>query len=473
MDSPYTASTANVQPYEIKDVAVQRFLSALRIQTISNEDGISAEPLLQLHRLFISSFPVLHNSSLVTREVINNYSLLYEIQGSEPSLKPYFLTAHLDVVPADPAKWDVPPFEGKVLDGFIYGRGTVDNKDAVMAIFEAVEDLLSHGFRPRRTIYLGFGCDEEIQGIRGARQIAKVLHGRNINFSFLLDEGLMITEDVVTMVQKPVALIGVGEKGFATFRLSVTGAYGHSSIPPRSTTIGILSKAITRLEDNPHKNLFGYGVEWNMLEQFASYASFLYKLVFSNLWLFSPIVSEVMSRNQLLNPIVRTTTAVTVINGGIKANVIPASASAIVNHRIHPVQTVQEILEYDKNVINDDRVSIEVLDNNNPSPLSPYTDSTFGYNVIRTSIHQIFPDAIVGPGVLMAATDCKWYVNLTDQIYRFSPVVIKPTDIARYHGDNERISVESFGKVINFYRHVIVNADRSEEELVPKRKTEL
>ncbi|GAB6022286.1 hypothetical protein CHUAL_006412 [Chamberlinius hualienensis] len=447
----------------LTNAAISRLSTAISIETVSSDDTkCDPDNFNKIRQFIISSYPTLHSSPLVQFEVVNNFSLLYTIRGSNSQLLPYFLTAHLDVVPAHPARWDVPPFEGKIQDEFIYGRGTLDDKSQALGILESLEALFKSGFQPQRGIYVAFGHDEEIMGYNGAKEINRLLAERNVKVLFLMDEGSMILQGVMRMVDNPVAVVSVSEKGYATFRMTVDGINAHSSFPPPTTSIGILAKAVAKLEDNPHPNKFGLGSERTMLELLAPYTNLLFKMLFSNIWLFSPIISRFMAMDPLQNALVRTTTAVTMINGGVKSNVIPATSWAVVNHRIHPTETVDEVLEYDKRIINDDRVNIEVLNRVPPAPISPFTEQTFGFQAVKKSIRQVFPQAVVVPGLMIAATDTKWYHGLTDQVYRFSPYVITPNDTQRYHGDNERISIKNYEKVINFYHHLILNADKAE-----------
>ena len=204
---------------------------------------------LALHEYLKETFPKVHSG--LTKETINDYSLLYTWKGSDETLKPILLMAHLDVVPVEPASeadWQHPPFEGQIQDGYIWGRGALDDKAGVMGLLEAVETLLAEGFRPKRTIYLAFGHDEELGGPNGAAKIAELLLSRKVELDYVLDEGLIIANGILP-VSKPVALIGIAEKGFVSLELSVETEGGHSSMPPPNTAIGILSEAVNKLEE--------------------------------------------------------------------------------------------------------------------------------------------------------------------------------------------------------------------------------
>ncbi|XP_076447510.1 N-fatty-acyl-amino acid synthase/hydrolase PM20D1.2-like isoform X2 [Babylonia areolata] len=380
--------------------------------------------------------------------------------GSDRSLTPYLLASHLDVVPADGAQWDAPPFSADLIDDFIYARGTIDDKHGVMGILEALEFLLSNGFQPRRSFYIAFGHDEEVSGIEGAQSIAATLKARGVDrLHFVSDEGLTIVNNMIPGISKPVAIIGTAEKGQAVLRLKVEGQTGHSSMPTAENTISILAEAVHRLHTNRHPSMFGYGPERAMLEHLAPEMQFGHRLVMSNMWLFSPLVSWLLSQKPASNAQVRTVTSVTKFNAGVKDNVIPSVAEAIINHRIHPAQSVQEVIDYDRYIIGDDRVKIELKGSIEPHPQAPHGDHDFGYQVVKNSIRQVFTDAVVVPGVLVGNTDTRHYLCFTHNVYRFSPTFMFPDDIPRFHGVNERISKKNYEQVINFYHHLILNAD--------------
>lgn len=179
---------------------------------------------------------------------MNNYSLLFHVQGSDSSLAPYLLCSHLDVVPAHADKWEVDPFGGVVKDGFVYGRGATDVKNSLMAIMESLNYLITNKFEFQRSLWIAFGHDEEINGFDGARHIAETFRKKGItHFEYLLDEGMMIfSSSLVPGVNDYVAIIGVSEKGYSTIELNATAYSGHSSKPPEETAITILGRAVSK-----------------------------------------------------------------------------------------------------------------------------------------------------------------------------------------------------------------------------------
>uniref|UniRef100_T1K6Q8 Peptidase M20 dimerisation domain-containing protein n=1 Tax=Tetranychus urticae TaxID=32264 RepID=T1K6Q8_TETUR len=456
--------SADHQPITKEHGIIERFQEALKIKTVAWDiHSYDTQELIKMRHFIEKNYPTLHSSSLVKRTIIGNYSLVYEIKGSDPKLKPYMLCAHLDVVPVEQEKWTVDPFGGIIKNGYIYGRGAVDVKDALMGILEAVEFELSRGFKPKRPIILAFGHDEEVTGIDGAVQIANFLVSKKVELEFLLDEGTCILKNAFPGIPKEqVALISVAEKGYLTVEVSIEDKPRHSSTPPYEPNIVTLSKALAKFNSRAHKSMFGYGTENSFFESLAPHAQFPYKVLFGNLWLFGPLVSYMMSLSPMGNALVRTTSAVTVVKGGVKDNIISSEASALINHRIHPAQTIAEVVEYDRQLINDDKIKISIKQGSEPTPPSPHGDNIFGYASIKQSIQQVFPDAIVVSGLMIAGTDARHYTALSPNLYRFTPLYIPSEDIILFHGHDERISVENYVKAVNFYHHLILAADRSE-----------
>ena len=243
------AASIKVDPHKV----AQNLSRAIKFRTISHPDPVKFNPdeFKSLHQFIEESFPKLHKT--LTKEVINDYGLLYTWKGSDSNLKPIMFMAHMDVVPIAPGTeedWHYPPFAGRIAEGFIWGRGTLDDKVSLMGIMEAVEALLADGYKPRRTLYLTFGQDEEVGGQRGAFQIAKLLKSRGIRAEYILDESGAITSGVFPGVSSPVALVGIAEKGYLSLKLTVDHEGGHSSMPPKQSAIGILASAIHNLEKN-------------------------------------------------------------------------------------------------------------------------------------------------------------------------------------------------------------------------------
>ncbi|XP_028925763.1 N-fatty-acyl-amino acid synthase/hydrolase PM20D1 isoform X2 [Ornithorhynchus anatinus] len=424
---------------------------ALRIPTVSfGPDQLNTTALKEFSQFIRKAFPTLFSTSFIQYEVVGEYSHLFTVRGSDPRLQPYMLLAHLDVVPASDEGWDVPPFSGLERDGFIHGRGALDNKNSVMGILQALELLLEQNYVPRRSFYVSLGHDEEVSGKRGAVQISSLLQSRGVTLAFIVDEGSFILDGFIPNLQGPIAQIAVSEKGAMNLELRVDAPPGHSSAPPKESSIGILAGALSRLEQTPMPNLFGNSLVENMFEQLATQFGFPLNIVMTNLWLFKPILSRVLEWNPITNALVRTTIALTMFNAGVKVNVIPPTAQAWVNLRIHPSQNVHQVLESIQNTVADERVQIHVHNAFDPLPISPYDDQAFGYQLLRKTIRDVFPEVIsIIPGICIGNTDSRHYANLTTGIYRFNPAIIKPQDFRSIHGFNERISIQQYEKQLS------------------------
>ncbi|XP_029013325.1 N-fatty-acyl-amino acid synthase/hydrolase PM20D1.2-like isoform X2 [Betta splendens] len=415
-----------------REALVARFKDAIRVPTVSfSETHSNTSALLDFDTLLRRAFPTVFSSSLVQHELVANYSHLFWVRGSQPDLEPYLLLAHMDVVPASEADgWDAPPFSAQEIDGFIYGRGTIDDKCAVM-----------------------------VSGYNGAVNMARLLKQRGVQLLFVLDEGLAILDGVISGLDGPAALIGVSEKGAATVKLSVSTAPGHSSMPPRETSIGILAAAVKRLEDNPMPRLFGRGPERATFQHLAHKFRLPLKFVMSNLWLFSPLLGRVLEMKPETNAFVRTTTAVTIFNSGVKVNVIPSYAEAYVNLRIHSAHLLQEVLDLIHLTVADQRVKIDLVQGFDPLPVSSADEKSFGFQIIKKTVLDMFPTVTVAPGICVGNTDSRNFKDLTRDIYRFAPVWFKPGDPQRFHGINERISKKNYEELVVFYFNLIQNFD--------------
>jgi carboxypeptidase PM20D1 len=449
---------AAAEPVVVTDSAVTRLAAAVRIPTVSPEDTADFDPapFVELREFLATAYPLAHTH--LQREVIQDHSLLYHWPGRNPALKPVVLLAHLDVVPVEEdalAKWTVPPFAGAVQDGYIWGRGTLDDKICVIAILEAVERSLQEGFVPERSVYLAFGHDEEVGG-KGAAATAALLQSRQVEAEFVLDEGQAVTKGLVPGMEALVALIGTAEKGFLTLELLVEGEGGHSSMPPKETAISILSRALVRLHENPLPKRISPPVE-GFVKYVGPEMPFLEKMVFANAWLFEPVILSIYEQSPGGNALVRTTTAPTILRSGVKDNVLPTEARATVNFRILPGSSTADVTRHVQEVIDDGRVQIMPRTGflREPSPVSP-TDVP-AFSLINRSIREVYPDAVVTPTLVLGGTDAYQYTGVSPNIYRFAPMVLEPEDLSRIHGINERISVEEFGRSIHFYYRLLRN----------------
>ena len=453
-----------IEKAELEEVgtrkAIQRLSESIKLKTISGKDDskMESKPFLDFHNLLETSYPTVHQN--LKKEVIGKYSLLYKWPGKNPELEPMAFLAHSDVVPVEPGTekdWTFEPFSGVIADGFVWGRGTLDMKGTLMAIMESVETLLNNGFFPERTIYLAFGHDEEIGGNHGAGQIAAHLEKQGVRFSFTLDEGMVVLNEELSPTGKPLGVIGIAEKGYVTLKLKAAGQGGHSSSPPLRTTIGRLCKTVTRLEKKQMPATLA-GPAGSFFRHIAPDMPFGKKLLFANQWIFKPLILSVLGKTGITNAMIRTTTAPTMIQGGVQENVLPGSAHLLVNFRILPGDSVKKVVEHVKKVIDDDIIEVEIVKTiiSEPPPVSS-TDSKGFFNIKKT-IYQVFPDASVSPGLVIATTDSRHYTNISDNCYRFAPFVFSPEEMPRIHGTNERVSIKGYIRAIQYYMQLIKNS---------------
>jgi carboxypeptidase PM20D1 len=436
--------------------AAKRLAGAIPFRTVSSLDnpaGNDAE-FDKLHAYLAEQFPKVH--ATLKKEVVGQKALLYTWAGSDPAAKPIALMAHQDMVPIAPGTekaWSVDPFGGAIQDGFVWGRGTLDNKGNLFAQMEAIELLIGQGFKPTQTVYLVMGDDEEVSGLRGALPIAELLKSRGVRLDWVLDEGLLVLDGVLPGLSKPAALIGLAEKGYGTFFLSLDTAPGHSSMPPQHSAIGSMSAALARLEANPMPGGI-QGVAAQMFGTLAPEMSGLNRVLLSNLWLTRPLVQGQLEKSPSSNAMLRTTTALTIVRAGNKDNVLPGRAEAAVNFRILPGDSIDSVEKHLKSALGNDAIQVKRYPGNSePSPVSP-TDST-GYRAIEQAVRQTFPDAVVAPGLMTAATDSRHFSLVSDAVYRFSPFRVKAEDLARFHGTNERVSIANYGEMIQFYQQLL------------------
>ncbi len=433
----------------------ERLSQAIQKKTISNTDlsKIDWQPYQEFIDLLVEKYPGVHKKA--ERELVNDYGLIYRFKGQNSGLKPALMIAHFDVVPVEQStadQWEQPPFDGVIADGFIWGRGSMDMKVHLLSTLEAMEMLLADGFTPERDIYLAFGHDEETRGDLGAIAIARLFKERDIEFDFVLDEGGGVIQGAFPMLKKPMATVGIAEKGITSIRITVEGTGGHASMPPKNTAVGALSRIITDLE----RQQFGLRITGPVKEQFERIGSelpFHFRLLTANLWFFGPLFKRLMAKTPVGNAMMRTTTAATMIEGSMAHNVLPPRASAVVNFRLLPGETVSDILAHIKKVAQPEKVQLDSLMGDDPSLVSP-SDSD-GFKRIENTIHEVFPDVLVSPYLVMGGTDARRYEIVCRNIYRFSPMLIERADLDRVHNVNERISLDNVKRAVQFFHRLI------------------
>lgn len=442
------------------EAAVQHLAAAIRVRTVSRTgEPPDAAAFAQLHALIEQSYPKL--TAAMQREVIGAGALLYTWPGRDTALKPIVLMGHMDVVPVDEAtlaQWTHAPFDGLVDGGYVWGRGAMDDKSDVFAILEAAEALIASGWQPQRTLIFAFGDDEEVGGADGATQIVARLKARGVQPEFVLDEGGAVTRGLVPGVRGDVALIGISEKGYASVRLRVKATGGHSSMPPKDTAIGILSRALAKLEQHPMP-LQRTAVSSQMLDAIASQQPFGQRLALANRWLLDPLILQITAATPAGAATVRTTMAPTMLRAGIKDNVLPTEAEAVLNFRLLPGDTIEQVLSHVRSTIGDARVDVSPLDHAGNKEASPVSSTRgFGYTALSSTVRALFPDATVAPYLVVGATDSAHYAELTPDIYRFSAVVHDADDLSRMHGIDERMAVDSWLHEVQFIAALLRNS---------------
>ncbi|WXL26049.1 M20 family peptidase [Ectopseudomonas mendocina] len=443
--------------------AAESLSAAIRLPTISHQIGAPAAQqaasnaaFAALERWLQERYP--HLVATALREEIKGPSILLRWPGKDRQLPPALLMAHSDVVPVTPGTekdWNHPPFSGAIAEGFVWGRGAIDSKGSMVAMLEAVETLISQGFQPQRDVFLAFGHDEEIGGLQGNKRIAHYLQEKGTRLAWVSDEGGFVVRGQIPGVKQDVAVVGIAEKGYLSLILQTTAAGGHSSQPPafNETAVGRLSRALQRMADTPFKRDFD-GPTAALLESFTPAQSFGYRVIFANLWLFGPLVADQLAATPAGAAQMQTSIAPTMLRAGVKDNVLAPVARATVNIRIHPRDTIDEVLAHVRHSIDDDQVQVKVMPAaRNPSAVSDINGET--YRRFADVIRQSFSQTLVSPNLTVGATDARYYEALTENVFRFSPLLMEKEDLGRMHATNERVAIEHLGNASGFYYRLL------------------
>ena len=449
-----------VAPPDLDEAAaIERFAGSLRFRTVSAPAEFRPEEFGRLHAYLESMYPAAH--AALDREVVGS-SLLYRWRGADPQAEPVLLMSHLDVVPvprADLDLWTHDAWSGAVADGFVWGRGALDVKCGVTGMLEAVGHLAKRGYRPPLDVYFAFGQDEEVGGAEGNAKLAMLLRSRGVRLRFVLDEGGLIAEGVMPGLARPLALVAVAEKGFATVRLTATSPGGHSSMPPKDTAASLLARAVARLHDETRAASLS-GPAGMTIDAAGPETSLPIRVVFANRDLFEPLLLRIYEGVPSLAALSRTTTATTVLRGGESANVLPATADALVNFRLVPGDTPELVLRHVERVaeeaVGGGRIVCRLEPNANPaSHVSDPSSSEF--RLVARTIREIDPEVVVAPGLSVVATDSRHYEGIARNVFRFLPVRFKSEDLKRIHGVNERLSTTSYVELVRFYIRLFEN----------------
>jgi len=423
----------------------------IRCKTVSHADASLDDDseFLKFEMLLPTLFPkVFYNCEY---ERLGPRALIFRWKG-ETDAAPVAFLAHFDVVDVNEAEWSKPAFDGIIENGEIWGRGALDTKSTLLSVLSAAETRIAEGFTPERDYYFCFGGDEEVSG-GGAPSIVEELGRRGIKPCLVLDEGGAIVDNVFPGVSKPCALVGIGEKGNWNLQLKIASKGGHASAPPADSPLDVLAYACRRIHDHPFKFRITPPAK-EMLKNLAPHSSPLYRTIFANLWLFAPVLN-LLTRKQggELNALMRTTVAFTMAQGSSGANVLPSSASLVMNVRLLEGDTKESALARIKRLVNRPSVEYIPLVGSDPSRSSP-TDS-MGYIALERAIKESFPDVLVSPYLMIAGSDSRHYLKICDNVYRFSGMYLSAEERGMIHGKDERISIQKLADTIGFYYRLI------------------
>ncbi|MGY2066934.1 M20/M25/M40 family metallo-hydrolase [Blastococcus sp. SYSU DS0619] len=444
-----------VEPVDLNgldaDAAAGRLAELIRIPTVSSRDPAEVDrSVFAAYRARLAElYPRTHEA--LEREELGDGALLYRWRGTtgEP---PLVLMAHYDVVPVDGQEWSRDPFSGSIEDGCVHGRGAIDDKGTMVAILEAVEALVADGFTPRRDVYLSFGNDEEVAGV-GAELAVGAFTSRGIRPWAVVDEGGAVVSGMFPGVPGQVAVVGLAEKGLLDVELVTTDAGGHASSPVRGGAPARLAKAILAIEDDPFPARL-HDVVLGMIDAVGRRAPLGYRALFAHADRLRPVLAEVLARaGREAGAMVRTTVAVTRLEGSRAANVLATRALAHLNIRIALGETVQSTVDRLHAVIDDPSVELRVVSGNDPSPVSRTDNEAFA--LIGAAARATYPDAVVAPYVMVQASDARHFSRICDSVYRFMPFDLSREELSALHAADERISVAALHRGAGFFRHLI------------------
>lgn len=432
-------------------------IGAVQIETVSHTDPSETDwdRFTEFRDYLRKTYP--HVFSSAEEEVIGGYSILLRWKGKDSSLHPIAFLSHMDVVPVEPvSEWTYPPFSGTIADGFIWGRGTLDMKCQMIAVLDACERLMKEGFTPKQDVYLLFGCNEEVgdlpKGI-GADRFASLLNERGISPDCVIDEGGAITDGSMIGIDPRICAIGVAEKGYASFDICAVQEGGHSSRPPKQTSLGQVCDAACRLEKNWMRPKMTKPVEM-MLEEAAPYMkSFAVRLLVANRDIFRPVLPYIFSRVPALRPFVQTTTALTMASASPQDNVLPQDSHIIMNSRILPCETIDEVKRHVEEVTKDCGVSVEIYKAHQVPRISP-TD-TESYALLKKLVERHYPGTLTIPYIQLGASDSRNYYLVSDNVYRVMPFYFPSWVTNLGHRADERIPVEALERGVKLFMDFI------------------
>ncbi len=427
--------------------AVNNLRELVRCKTVSYKNH-SLEDDAEFEKL-VASLPTLYPNVARVCEFrqLPDRALLFHWKGKSDGA-PAVMMAHYDVVPVNEDAWELPAFEGIIKDGCLWGRGTLDTKVTFNGVLFAADHLISEGFVPENDIYFAFSGGEEVNG-EGAVRIVDYFEENNIDPAFVIDEGGAVVENVFPGVKQPCGLIGIAEKGMMDVKYTVHSSGGHASAPKPNAPVDRLSKACTNMLENPFKAKLTPPVA-EMFDTLGRYSSFVYKIIFSNIRLFLPVLDMICKKSGgELNALMRTTVAFTQMQGSAASNVIPPEASLVSNIRLNPADNLDSALEYIKKTVDDENVEVTCMSGMNPSRISR-TDCE-GWNKVASAVASTWKGCIVAPYLMVQCSDSRHYGRISDRVYRFSAMDLTSEERATIHGNNEKIRLEALDRTVEFY----------------------
>lgn len=442
-----------------KDMLAKNLSGMLMIPAIAADklENFDSETFLKMHKYLEDTFPLIHKT--LKKEIINNYGLLYKWTGTGSDKKPFLMMAHMDVVPADERtldKWKYGPFSGEIAEGYIWGRGAIDMKGMLAAEMESVEYLLRQGYKPKRDIYIALGFDEERMGSLGAKNMVESLKQRCVSFDFVIDEGGVIADGKEFGIDGKLALVCISEKGYADLRLIAESAGGHASRPPKQTAAGALAEAIVKLEKHHMKSTLNKPMR-GMIDAIGGYMKFPNNVIASNLFITKPLLLKGLSMTPNGSAMIHTTVATTMLKGSTAVNVLAERAEAVINCRVSPDDSVESLVKYIKSIVGDG-IKVEIINAHEPSVVSS-TESEAYKNIVETA-REMFPGYIVSPFLMVAATDSRWYAQISDGVYRFEPFRSLSEDINTMHAAGERLKIDSLCEGTEFFIRLVKKSDK-------------
>ena len=441
------------EPVEFdRDAAVNALAELVRCRTVSYDDR-TLEDDAEFEKL-IAKLPTLYPNVVKTcpMQRMEDRGLLFHWKGSKGGGKPSVLMAHYDVVPVEEENWTHPAFDAEIVDGIMWGRGTLDTKVTFNGVLSAAENLIKQGFTPENDIYFAFSGGEEINGM-GAVNIVNYFKENNIELEMVVDEGGAVVEDVFPGVSEPCGLIGIAEKGLINLEYSISSAGGHASAPKPHTPVGRLAMACAKVEAHPFKmHLTKPALE--MFDTLGRRSTFLYRIIFANLWCFSGVLDTMGKKSGgEFNALMRTTVAFTQMSGSAAPNVIPPSASMVSNIRLNPADSVDSAVEYIRSVINDPDVKLTVGEHMEPSPISR-TDC-IGWQRVVNAVSGTWQGCVVAPYLMVQCSDSRHYGDISDRVYRFSAMDLTAEERSSIHGNDEHIRLETAQRAVEFYIRIM------------------